>query len=1281
MSLDRFLFLLALACAASSEAVHAQTVPSHDYERLHWIWLDEGTTEHLTPASPTYFRRGFQVRRPVDQASLGVTADCRSVVWLNGTRIGAGDDCRRVYHYDVRSSFREGDNVLAVEAEGNAAAGGLLVRLMYVPNGEAQIMIPSDSTWKAATTAPAGWQTLAFDDAKWRSAKKLGPWNEIARWQGLVWDEGGDGRFAVPAGFRVEKVAQNPNSHDPFSLINLTFDASGRLLVSQEEGPILLCTQPDAHGVFQSVKPYCTQVQGCQGMCWVKDALLLVGQGPKGAGLYRVSGSSGSCAADHVELIHKFVGKMVEHGPHAILHGPDNSLYLVIGNHAWAHPVTIAANSPLTRWPQGQMGPDQGKPGSMEDVLLPRLNDPRGHAADLRAPGGTIWRLDPDGKNMSLVAAGLRNAFDAAFSPTGELFTFDSDMEWDEGLPWYRPVRACLCIPGADFLWRTGSANTPDYYIDSLPSALDIGRGSPVGMEFYQHCAFPKRYRGACFVGDWSLGLIDAAFPERQGASYRIRLERFCRGNPMNVTDVAVGPDGSLYFTMGGRHTQGGVYRIVYQGPPEPNMSPNNSPACGLDAPQPLAAWGRRRIDDHLALLQWALPGSWAEYFLQAAQDPKRAPAQRIEALDILQNHGEPPAVEVLIGLWRDHDALVRSHAVFQLGVKGGARCRTALVEALKDQDPLVRRHACEALIRAGIEPPVDVLWPILADHDHFLATAGRLVLERIDPKKWVTRLWNERDERILLQGVVALCKTDQAKTYADVIFERLRQLPETGDVQLMLDRLRALQLALIHTDSSPQALVTQAIGEQLSRLFLHADERINREIAMLLTYLRITGRLNAPLHGKLLAALTQEKNRVQQIHYFYCLRLLKEPWTAPQRWTLLRWFESMTAATGGMSYVGFLELMLRDMNGVFDASDRQMLAAHWQDYPFAAATLIQRAPPEQLPAPEVLVQAYEELRRAKNCTKAKELKEALFSALGSHPQGAARHALRRLGDQYPAERDFICRALAKQPAPENFLYYVRGLQSSNPLVVFDATEALLQVSAKPKPDDPEPYRRLLEAAGRLPTASRWKAVLLLRNWHNNQQFGGDEGDWQIELSAWTKWFSQCFPREPRLVSSVAATATPSRYSFEELCMYLETNQHAGDKARGRLVFEKAQCIKCHRFGSLGEGIGPDLTTVSKRFQRRDILESIVYPSKTISDQYRSTTILTKKGLRLDGLAAPQGDCISLLQSDGSKLTVARSDVEQQFASLVSVMPERLLDALTKQEIADLFVFLESDFK
>src|SRR5262249_12125140 len=301
-------------------------------------------------------------------------------------------------------------------------------------------------------------------------------------------------------------AVQPPAGDKTFSLVNMTIDQKGRLLVSRENGPVLLCTDPDEKGVCKTVKPYCDVVKNSQGMCWDGDALLLMGNGPEGTGLYRCT-SSGKDAEklDRAKLLHKFQGGMGEHGPHAILHGPDGWLYLVIGNHAHAapglmgNPGKLAANSPLTRWPNGQMGPDQGKPGQTEDVLLPRLNDANGHAANILAPGGTVWRLDHDGKNMSLVNAGFRNHFDAAFAPNGELFTFASDMEWDVGLPWYRPVRICHCPPGSDYVWRTGAANTPNYYIDSLPPLYETGRGSPVGLEFYDHYHFGPEYRGVYF--------------------------------------------------------------------------------------------------------------------------------------------------------------------------------------------------------------------------------------------------------------------------------------------------------------------------------------------------------------------------------------------------------------------------------------------------------------------------------------------------------------------------------------------------------------------------------------------------------------------------------------------------------------------------------------------------------------------------------------------------------------------------------------------------------------
>ena len=83
-----------------------------------------------------------------------------------------------------------------------------------------------------------------------------------------------------------------------------------------------------------------------------------------------------------------------------------------------------------------------------EDLLLPRLPDANQHASTTMAPGGWIARINPDGSNFELIATGFRNEYDITYDRLGELFTFDADMEFDMGTPWYRPTRVCHVVSG-----------------------------------------------------------------------------------------------------------------------------------------------------------------------------------------------------------------------------------------------------------------------------------------------------------------------------------------------------------------------------------------------------------------------------------------------------------------------------------------------------------------------------------------------------------------------------------------------------------------------------------------------------------------------------------------------------------------------------------------------------------------------------------------------------------------------------------------------------------------
>jgi putative heme-binding domain-containing protein len=1282
---------LALVANARADAKGAQAEGEPQ-----WIWFDEGDPAAQAPAETRYFRKVFKLKgaaeKAVDEAELDITADDQFTVWVNGKLVGTGDNWRRVYRFDLRTLLKNGENVIAVEARNHQGPAGLLVRMGYVPNGASKLAQLSDASWKAAKVTGKDWQNAHFNDGSWTRVKVLGSYGQAGPWRNLAWDAGGEDRFRVPPGFRVEMAARNPDPSDPFSLVNLCFDDRGRLLVSRENGPILLCTKPGAKGVCQSVEPYCSLVKNSQGMLWDGDGLLLVGEGSQGTGLYKVSATRGVDRADKARLLHKFPrvevphygrnGGMGEHGPHAVFRGPDGWLYLIMGNHAWAGVDQLASNSPLVRWPHGLMGPDQGRPGTTEDVLLPRLNDSRGHAANILAPGSTIWRMDHEGKSWSLVAAGFRNAYDAAFSPSGELFTFDSDMEWDEALPWYRPVRVCHCPPGADYVWRTGSANTPEYYIDSLPPVLATGRGSPVGMEFYQHDAFPEKYRGALFMGDWSLGIIWAVHLQREGASYTGSAERFCQGAPMNVTDVAVGPDGALYFTMGGRGSQGGVYRISYG---------KSAESSGLAMVQPLSEWSRARekqkIDDWVrrdgkAGVYRALSDAiLARLHHTLTSTPSVALRDwlglgTVRFLDVMQNHGLTPQLDLLEATAAAADSEVRAHAVWLMGVNGYKDGREALLRALRDPDPLVRRHACEAFIRAGIEPPVDAIWPLLGDLDPFVRTAARLVLERIDPGKWADRIGAEPKNEVAWEAIVALCKHDRAAAYTQPIFARLdREPPRTA---ALLDYLRTVQLALVHTSQRPGPV--RNIAQRLFSLFPLTDWRANRELAILLTEFRRKEIIDAPVHGRLLDALLRAGNdRMQQIHYFYCLRLLHQGWTTQQKEAVLKWYDSTMTWTGGHSFTPFLENILGDFKSIFTADDVARLVATSEGLPWAATALL-RMNLGHPPAPEALAGLYARLMKTHTGPRASDLKEAIIDILGRDGSPAGARALRSIEDLDPAQRDAVTRALALVPLAENWAHLVRGLQSRKANVLLDAISALGRINSKPKAEDPVPYRTLLLAVQPLSESQRWKVVELLRHWSDGKRFGADDGDAKTELTSWARWFAQSFPKEPALPDVASDKPVESRYKFAELLTFLDHDPVArhGDPGRGRAIFEKAQCLKCHKYGKEGEGIGPDLTTVSKRFKRADILESIYYPSKVISDQYRSTLIVTKKGQQINGLAAPLGDTITVLQSDGSKIALKKDDIDQQFASLVSVMPERLLDPLNKQEIADLFSFLES---
>ncbi|MDP6558084.1 MAG: c-type cytochrome [Pirellulaceae bacterium] len=379
-------------------------------------------------------------------------------------------------------------------------------------------------------------------------------------------------RIKAAKGFKVELLYSVP-SDTHGSWVNLCTDNKGRLLVSDQFGGMYRITPPASGETLNAadVQPVPAKIRAVNGMVWAFDALYVgVNDYEKKipSGLYRITDSDGDDNLDKVEML-RAMDARGDHGVHAVVPSPDGkSLFLITGNST--KPTELADTSQVPQiWG--------------EDHLLPSFPDGRGHNRGVLAPGGIIYRVDPDGKNFEAYANGFRNIFDAAFNRDGELFTYDADMEYDFNVPWYRPTRICQVTSGAEFGWRNGAGKRPTFYADNLPPVLDIGPGSPTGMTFGYGAKFPAKYQNALYALDWSWGKLYAVHLKPEGSSYTATKEEFITGAPLPITDAIIHPnDGAMYFTIGGRRVQSGLYRVTYVGdestePIESKLTPANN--------------------------------------------------------------------------------------------------------------------------------------------------------------------------------------------------------------------------------------------------------------------------------------------------------------------------------------------------------------------------------------------------------------------------------------------------------------------------------------------------------------------------------------------------------------------------------------------------------------------------------------------------------------------------------------------------------------------------------
>jgi putative heme-binding domain-containing protein len=502
-----------------------------------------------------------------------------------------------------------------------------------------------------------------------------------------------------------------------------------------------------------------------------------------------------------------------------------------------------------------------------------------------------------------------------------------------------------------------------------------------------------------------------------------------------------------------------------------------------------------------------------------------------------------------------------------------------------------------------------------------------------------------------------------------------LQQLSKTTEKFVsdknFIDMLRVMQVAIARGELAPDEI--PGLRRQLAEEFPAGEPTMNRELVRLLAYLQESSILD-----RYLAYLKSNASEADKLHVAMHLRFIESGWTATQRLALLDYYEEANRRKGGASYARYVINATRDFcKGLSEEESRQVLAKG-DKWPNAALGALYKLPP-QLDA-ELLAQLIElDGKLAKQQGDSiQRLQVGIVAVLARSGDDASQAYLRKIWDASPERRQSVALGLAQKPAGENWVYLVRSLPVLEPAAAAQVCMKLTDVDQAP--EEAEPYRQAIMLGLKMRKKNDTKAdaaepaLMLLSYWTGEELAAGEPEDKQ--LAAWQKWFAEKYPDQPE--AKLPELAENAKYSAEELLTYLTSDEAKGAASRGAAVFTKAQCAKCHRFDGKGESFGPDLTSVSSRFSRKELLESIVFPSHVISSQYAGKTIRTTDGRTITGLVVPgaAGETI-IVEPSGNKVTLAEDDVEQTRPSRESPMPAGLLDPLSLEEIADLFAYLQ----
>jgi putative membrane-bound dehydrogenase-like protein len=1065
----------------------------------------------------------------------------------------------------------------------------------------------------------------------------------------------------VARGFSVTVFADDNLASDIYAM---AIDAQSNVVVTSQ-GYIRTLYDRNDDGIAEAAEDLATTATGGMGLCFDGNDLMFVGDGALWR--FRDANDDGRVDGPPERLLSLAFG---EHGGHAVRKGPDGAWYVLGGNDTKFDLAQINAAS---------------MPGR-------------------KIEGGALLRLNADGRGAEVFAHGFRNPYDFDFNPSGDLFTYDSDCERDYFLPWYTPTRIYHVAPGGHHGWRLDgylrSWARRDYFADTVSILANLDRGSPTGVASYDHRQFPDDYRGGLFALDWTFGRVYFLPLDGQanGATYQAAPEIFLESigtAGFAPTDIAVGPEGSLYISSGGRKSRGAVYRIDYVAEPARTSLALNWRQLAaselqvvLDAPQPLEAWSRSLwvpIAERLG----------AEPFALAATDSRATPEQRTRAIEILTELHGSLAPATASACAQANAPLVRARAAWSIGLEPPENFGAVLLGLARDLSPYVRCRALEALRRqAGRLPAVTLQQALaanLAHADKRVRQESALLATALTPPAW-NALWAQHQrgghpQARLTVALAHLWRGESSQVNTAAVETALAVLTQDRSPDLRAQALRLIMLGLgdshlekptVELSTYEAALPLAAHKPLLARLQTlltglvpSGNATVDTEAARLLAVIEAN---DASLPAKLISLINDRTAPTADFHFLIAFSRLKTPAVTNHTAKIAAAVLSLDRKLAGLQQrpKQTWDTRLAELVSALLKNDPRLADAvlRHPEFPRAAhlplVTLL--GGDRYVPAARLFFNA---AQRPPNIPWSEPLIDLLSALPAEEIHPLFRRQLTNL-----ALRDRLLIELASKPLLEDRDKFIAALASPRLETVRAAMTALLQLpveaaSTKTHAATLRVLRGLLNSPAE--QAARTQALALLTRL-TGQTFAIQETPGANLAKLYQPVFDGFGVKYPGLLRQLDSDTPDNPAQWDQL--YKAAPWTRGDASRGAAIFHERGCALCH---SGSRHAGPDLTGAAQRLAPVDLFNAIVFPSRDVAPAYRMTTYHLRDGQSHTGLMAfESADGVIIHTGMGSTLRLAESDIVNRQPSALSFMPSGLLAGLNPQGLADLYAYLKT---